>query len=67
MTSRMETVTIGGAPLGGRKQPPDVAPKPGQQQAYPGQRAPGQGEDELPPPPPELMDQSYQHQQRAPG
>ena len=105
MSTRMESVTIGG-PGAGKKPPPDVAPKrgypgqpgqvgypgqasypgqpgqpgqasyPGQvgssqpgQAGYPGQRAPaGQGEDDLPPPPPELVDQSYQQQHnRAPG
>lgn len=62
MTTRMETVSIGGVP---GKKGPDTAPKRGVA-GYPGQRGPGQGEDDLPPPPPELMDQSYQQQHRAP-
>ena len=58
MTTRMETVSVGGAR---KPAPPATAPKPG-----PGQQGPGY--DDLPPPPPELMDQKYsQQQQRAPG
>ncbi len=55
MTTRMQTVTTGGKPGG-----PGTAPKPGQR----GYGAPG---DDLPPPPPDMMDQSYQQRAGAPG
>jgi hypothetical protein len=53
----MESMTVGGKPVA-----PGTAPKPG--------RGPGQqygGPDDLPPPPPELMDQAYQQHRGAPG
>ena len=54
----MESVTIGG------RQGPPTAPKPGR--GGPGQQGPGGYNDDLPPPPPEMMDQTY-NRYGAPG